>query len=143
MAASELRNAIESKKVEEVGVLSMLLICEALNGGFALDFKDSMKSERSLAIKAAPFLSSQGKRKQEAKTQLYEQYAVKHPGDNRTAVEELRKSCPTSDDGVSPFYWVDRTLIERKTGKLILFDDMKAQLQKARERMNNRALQKA
>jgi hypothetical protein len=39
MAASELRNAIESRKVEEVAVLSMLLICEALNGGYSMEIE--------------------------------------------------------------------------------------------------------
>ena len=139
MAASELRYALETEKVEEVGVLSMLLVCEALNGGFSLDFQEAVTNGHIVARKAAPFLVKQGKKKKDPKTLLYEHYAAKHPRNNKNAVKELRDACPTVDDGASPFYWSGRTLIDRKTGKLILVDDMTAQLQKARERMKNRA----
>ena len=50
MAASELRDAINCKHAEKSAALGMLLICEAIAGGFSMEFS-SLKNARENAYK--------------------------------------------------------------------------------------------
>ncbi|GAB3475027.1 hypothetical protein [Polaromonas eurypsychrophila] len=91
-----------------------------------------------LAKRAQPLLDQHGKKEPKLKTKLYEEYAALHPRSNKIAVDALRLACPIGDGGMAPFFWRDRDLIERETGKRIAVCEMISQLQKARQRMKNR-----
>ncbi len=92
------------------------------------------------AIKGERF--KPGQREKEAKTLLYEKYANQYPGDNVKAIHQLRLAYTEADDDTALFFWRDRVLIERKTGKSISVNQMEQQLQKARQRLKQKTTKK-
>jgi len=133
VTASRLRVAVEDGKAEKSAALAMLLAFQAIEGGYSLNVEADLM----------PFRMARGTRKKLPKTELYERFAEIHPGDNKKAVDELRLTIPTADDGASPFYWKDRMVIDRETGKFITLENMRSQLQKARDRMPKKTHRKA
>lgn len=136
ITACQLRGAIEDKgDPQKIAALSMLLICEVLMGGYMLEVFAEMKRADTFQEQAHPFIVRHGAKTKDAKTIVYEKYALQFPRNNIGAVHQLRLDSPETDDGKSPFFWNDRVLIDRKTGEQITEPDMRGQLQKARQRM--------
>lgn len=129
VTASQLRAAVQFGEGEKSAALGMLLAFQAIEGGYSLEMERELK----------PFVAARGTRKKEGKTLQYEKYAALHPGNNRLAVEQLRREIPEPDDGEYPFYWNEnRMVVDRKTNEVVTFEAMVQQLQKARERMSKK-----
>jgi hypothetical protein len=91
IAASRLRSLIEQKaNPQMIAAISMLLICEAVDGGFTIEFLNTQAQRDAVAAKHTPFARQRGKAKGtlSEKTKLFLDIKKRFPEKGPKAIVE-------------------------------------------------------